>query len=214
MPWTQLVDALCAVIFAVAHVCNGSLGVGVCVLSLVLRLALLPLSLRIARRGFAQQRRLFALKPELDRLRQRYATDSKAQLREIAALYEKNDVQPIDTSSFFGALIQFPILGAFFAALRRGIGAGVRFLWIGDLARPSILLALGVAAITVAGFVVMPPVDPTRRVTLVPLVVTAGITVWFLASTSALFALASGAGSLVTGLQAALLRRGEREAVA
>jgi len=39
-----------------------------------------------------------------------------------------------------------------------------------------------------------------------PLLLTAGVTIWFLMSSSALFALASGAGSAVNVLQGFILR--------
>ena len=121
MFWTQLVDLLRAVIFGVAHVCNGSLGLAVCLVSFALRLALLPLTLRLARRALMHQRRLLALKPEVDRLRKRHVNDPTAQWRETAAFYERRGVKPVDPAGLFGALVQVPIFGAFFAALRRGV---------------------------------------------------------------------------------------------
>jgi YidC/Oxa1 family membrane protein insertase len=75
MFWTDVVDVLRAIIFGVAHVCNGSVGVAVILVSLAIRLALLPLTLRLARRAREHQRRLNELRPELERLQRRYAND-------------------------------------------------------------------------------------------------------------------------------------------
>ena len=46
--WSLFLELLRVVLFAFAHVCGGSLGGGIVILSLVIRLALLPLTLRMA----------------------------------------------------------------------------------------------------------------------------------------------------------------------
>src|SRR6187401_2901095 len=73
MFWSDVIDLLRALIFSVAHVCNGSVGVAVIVISFTLRVALLPLTLRLARRALRHQRRLAELEPELERQQSRYA---------------------------------------------------------------------------------------------------------------------------------------------
>jgi YidC/Oxa1 family membrane protein insertase len=212
--WAHLVEALRALIFGVAQVCNGSLGAAVCLVSFALRLALLPLTLRLARRALAHQRRLLALRPELEQIQKRHKNDPEALWSATAALYRRRGVKPIDPAGIFGGLAQAPILGAFFAALRGGIGRGVRFLGIGDLSLSNITLSLLVTAVTIGSFALAPSPDPTKRVSLVPLVVMGGVTLWFLTSTSSLFALATGAGSLVNVLQSLLLRREARRSSA
>ena len=210
MLWTAVIDLLRALIFTTAQVCNGSLGVAVCLVSIVLRLVLLPLTLRLARRALAHQRRLLAFKPQVDRIQARFAKDPAAQLRETVAFYERQGVKQVDSAALWGAAIQMPIFAALYSALRKGVGAGVRFLWVGDLSLPNFLLTLVVTTLTVAGVALSPGVEPGRRVSLLPLLFTAGITVWILLSTPSVFAVATGAGSLVSVLQAVVLRRSER----
>ena len=53
--WAGFVELLRAAIFAAAHVCGGSLGGGILLVSAGVRLALLPLTLRLARRARDQQ---------------------------------------------------------------------------------------------------------------------------------------------------------------
>lgn len=210
MPWAHIIDALQAAIFSLAHFSGGSLGLAVIALSLAIRLTLLPMTVRLARRALAHQRRLTALQPEVAQLRRRYANDPQAQWRETAALYEHRGVKPVDPANLIGGLVQAPILAALYAALRKGIGTGVRFLWVRDLSLPNLILGLIVAAVTVAGVALTPPADPARRVSVVQLALAAGVTIWLLTSTSALFALASGAGSVVNLVQAGLVRRTDR----
>jgi YidC/Oxa1 family membrane protein insertase len=210
MLWNGLVDLLRAMVFATAHACNGSLGLAVCLVSLVIRLALLPLSVWLARRALVHQRQVLALKPELDRLLKIHAQAPNTQWQETAAVYKRHGVKPFDAAGLIGSLIQLPILGAFFAALRRGIGVGVRFLWVGDLASSNAVLTALVALLTVAGAVLTPTADPSRRMAWFQLLLTVGLTAWFLSTTSALFALATGAGSLVGMVQGLLVGRAMR----
>jgi YidC/Oxa1 family membrane protein insertase len=210
MLWNSLVDLLRTVVFATAHACNGSLGLAVCLVSLAIRLALLPLSVRLACRALAHQRRVLKLKPELDRLRKIHARDPNTLWQATTALHKRHGVEPVDAASLVGTLIQLPVLGAFYAALRRGIGTGVRFLWVSDLSRPSAGLTAVVTLLTVAGAALTPTVDPSRRMVWLQLLLSAGLTVWLLSATSALFALATGAGSLVGVLQALLVGRAIR----
>jgi hypothetical protein len=53
--WDSFVEILRATIFSVAHLCGGSLGGGIMLVSAGVRLALLPLTLRLARRAREQQ---------------------------------------------------------------------------------------------------------------------------------------------------------------
>jgi membrane protein insertase Oxa1/YidC/SpoIIIJ len=103
--------------------------------------------------------------------------------------------------------IQFPVLGGLFAAVRNGLGAKVRFLWIADLARPDGVLTLGVAALT-AWAISSAPSTPGQATIQTPFLVIAVIgTAVFMWSASAAIALSVGSGSLVAVLQNWLLSR-------
>ena len=208
MFWSELVDLLRALILSVAQVCNGSVGVAVILVSFAIRLALLPLTLRLARRARDHQRRLRELKPQLERMQRRYANDPVAMLRETQAFYRRRNVKQVDPAGLLGALAQAPVFMSLYAALRRGLGH-IRFLWIADTSIANAVLTLVVASVTGLVLLINPAPDGARKVQLITVVLMAGMTVWFLSTTSALFALSTGAGSLVGILQAVILRRDE-----
>ena len=205
--WANVVELLRATIFGAAHVCGGSLGAGILLVSAAIRLALLPLTLRLARRAREQQMRLAALQPEIDAIKRRYESDPAGLMREMRALHANHGIKLITPSGFVGLAIQMPVFSALFSAVRSGLGARVRFLWVGDLARPDGVLLLGVAALTAWGISSAPAV-PGQSGAQTGLIVAAVVgTIVFLWSASAAMALSVGAGSLVSVLQNWLLSR-------
>jgi YidC/Oxa1 family membrane protein insertase len=207
--WDGFVDLVRLTIFAVAHVCGGSLGGGVIAVSVAMRLALLPLTLRLARQARVQQARLAALKPEVERLRRRHAHDPVRLMRETQALYAAKGIRLLSPAGLVGLLVQLPLLSGLFAAARAGLGARVRFLWVGNLALPDPLLIVVVTILT-AGAMMLGPRPPgamgaSNAIVLALLGV--GGTVLFLWSASSAVALSLGAGSLVSGFQSWILAR-------
>jgi len=205
--WDSFVELLRATIFTTAHLFGGSLGGGIFLVSAGMRLALLPLTLRLARRDREQQVRIAALKPQVEALQRRYANDPRRVMAETRALYRQHDIRLMRPSSLVGAAIQLPLLSGLLAAVRKGLGAKVRFLWIPDLARPDGALLLGVTALSawVASSTPPAPGQTTTPTAFVAIAVT--LTVVFLWSASSALAVSVGASSLVSLLQNWLLAR-------
>ena len=207
--WTAFVELIRVAVFGAAQLFAGSLGAGIVFVSLAVRLALLPLTLRLARQARDQQARMASLRPAIEALQRRYAKDPARVMRETQALYAANGIRVLSPTGLMGLLLQFPLLSGLFSAVRSGLGARVRFLWIGDLARPDALLLLAVTAIT-AGAMSMTPNpqspggSPSTQVTLL---VGVAVTLAFLWSASSAIALSVGAGSIVSALQNWLLSR-------
>jgi len=204
--WTSFVELIRVFIFGAAHVCGGSLGGGIFVASLAVRLALLPLTLRLARNAMEQQRRLLRIRPQLERLQKRFANDPLRLLQETQALHRRHGIRLISPRSLVGMAVQAPLLGGLFAAVRTGLGSKVRFLWIADLARGDALLAFGVAALS-AGAVWLTPTSGPPHAATVTVVFIGLATAVFLWSASSAVAVSVGAGALVSSLQSWLVGR-------
>ena len=149
-----------------------------------------------------------ALKPELERLQKRYAKDPAALWRETAKFYQARGVKQVDPAGIWGGLAQVPLFAALYQALRNGLGAGIRFLWVVDTSLPNLLLNVSIAGLTALSVVACQSPETTRGQQVLVGALIGGMTVWFLGSASALFALSTGAGSVVGLVQASLLRRG------
>lgn len=206
--WAGFVELIRISIFAAAHVCGGSLGAGIVCVSVVLRLALMPLTLRLARQARMQQVRVAALRPQMESLQRRHSSDPARLMRETQALYVANGVRLLSVGGVVGLLIQVPLLSGLFAAVRAGLGARVPFLWVTDLARPDALLLATVTLMAGAVVALPRPVGgaggPSGPILIL---LSIGGTLLFLWSASGAVALSVGAGSLVSGLQGWILAR-------
>ena len=207
--WDGFVELIRVTIFGAAQLCAGSLGAGILFVSIALRLALLPVTLRLARQARDQRTRMDALQPAIETLQRRYAKDPARLMRETRALYAANGIRVFTPIAIIGLLLQVPLLGGLFSAVRSGLGQRVRFLWVTDLARTDALLLLAVTAITAGAMTMTPGTQTPGRAPSTNLVLMLSVvgTMVFLWSASSAIALSVGAGSLVSALQNWLLTR-------
>jgi YidC/Oxa1 family membrane protein insertase len=89
-----------------------SWGLAIVALTIVTRLAILPLSLKQIR----SMRSLQALQPELKAIQARYKDDKQRQQREMMDFYKRNEINPL--ASCWPLLLQLPIFIALFYLLR------------------------------------------------------------------------------------------------
>ena len=212
--WDSAVDLVRLVIFTTAHFCAGSLGAAIVVVSLGVRLALLPWTLRLARQSRAQQKLLASLKPSLERLQQLHANDPATLFRETRALHREHGVKLMSSGAMFSAVVQLPLFGALLAAVRGGLGAKVAFAWIADLSRPDRVLVLAVASLAGIATSLGLPANTAPALASGMKWVSVILTLAFLWSASSAVALSLGAGSLVSALQGWLLSRDARREAA
>ncbi len=112
----------------VAYLLGGSFGLSIIVVTILIRLVILPLMIKQTKSSKAMQ----ALQPEMKALREKYSSkDQKTQQKlqqETMALFQKHGVNPM--AGCFPLLIQMPILIGFYHAISRTreIAEG-NFLW-------------------------------------------------------------------------------------
>jgi membrane protein insertase Oxa1/YidC/SpoIIIJ len=113
----------------------------------------------------------------------------------------------VDARGLLCTLVQAPVVIGMYSAVRRAMRAatGGRFLWIPNITRPDVVLATLVAALTGVAMALAPHAraQPTRLLLLMP----AALTFLVLMKMSAAYGLYWGASSVVSTVQALLLRR-------
>jgi YidC/Oxa1 family membrane protein insertase len=204
--WSELVDLVSVTLFGVSAALGGSMGLAISLVSLAIRLALLPLTLRLAYRALEMQAALKKIAPALARVRERHKADPQKMLEETARLYRQNGIKLVDGGTFLGTIVQAPVFFGLLGAIRRGIAAGGRFLWIEDLGQPDALLAVVCALVTASTAALAPAAsETTSRAPMI--LVPAVLTLVFLARLAAGLSLYTLASGLVGVLQAVLVRR-------
>jgi YidC/Oxa1 family membrane protein insertase len=140
------VDPFRTSIHAVAHLFNGSYGLAIILITLIIRLVLMPFMLRQYKTSMAMKGKMDALKPEMDAIQQKMKTEKdpkkKQELQqEMMGLYQKHGVNPLNMGCL-PIVIQMPILTGFYYAIRGSKEiASHNFLWF-SLGHPDIALTL------------------------------------------------------------------------
>jgi YidC/Oxa1 family membrane protein insertase len=112
-----------------------SWGISIILLTIVTRLAILPLSLKQIR----SMRALQAHQPEIKKIQEKYKDDRQRQQREMMAFYQENKINPF--ASCVPLILQLPVFMALFYLLRssefqneiHAAGSDPSFLGIPDL---------------------------------------------------------------------------------
>ena len=206
MPST-IVDLFRGALFALAHWCGGSFGAAIVVAGVALRVLLLPVSLRAARRRAVRESQLRALAPELEALKRRHAGRPDRIALATQQLYEQRGIALVDRGLLVDSLLLFPPAAALYAAIRaipRGVG---RFLWMTDLVTPDRALATVAALASAAiAWAASTSGDSARAAQLAPLI-GAIVTFVILSHISAGVALYSLTTSVIGGAEQMLVRR-------
>lgn len=160
--WAAWLDGIRGLLDALSTEAGLGLGLAIIVATLLLRTVLLPFSWSIAYRGSIRQKRLVKLQPELQRLKEIHAHEPDVYARRFAALYREHGLTLVDGRSLLGALVQMPVLLGMFQVLR-SIGDGARFLWVANLLKPDVALAVVAGLTTALMFFVNPDLPEQLR---------------------------------------------------
>jgi len=89
-------------------------GIAIIILTIIIKIALLPLSVKATK----SQKALQDLQPKMEEIKKKYKDKKEEQARALMELYKSEKVNPL--SSCFPLLIQFPFLIAVFQVFRNG----------------------------------------------------------------------------------------------
>jgi YidC/Oxa1 family membrane protein insertase len=144
--WNEyIVYPLSWFIVQVAEFAGESFGLSIIIVTIIIRLVILPLMIKQIKSSKAMQ----ALQPEMQKLREKYSSkDQKTQQKlqqETMELFQKNGVNPL--AGCFPLIVQMPILIGFYHAISRTpeLQEHANFLWF-DLAAPDPFYLLPIIA--------------------------------------------------------------------
>jgi len=125
---------------------NGSFGLAIIAITVIIRLVLMPLMLRNYKHQQGMKVKMDAMKPEMDEIQKKIkATKEKEEQmklqQEMMGLYRKHNVNPLNMGCL-PVLIQMPIvMGLYFAILYSPDVKSHQFLWY-SLGSPDIIMTL------------------------------------------------------------------------
>ena len=203
--WEQAIAMLREAMFGYAQLTQGSLGAGILVVTFVARALLLPLTVKLGVAASQHQAAMARLKPELDALREQHRNAPQALHAAMQGLFAREGVSMFPLSTVVGSLAQLPLMVALFSAVQQVAARGGAFLWIRDLARPDVGVAVVATGLTIGGALLgpQPPADQRWAMVLIPALLTA-VTLTQMASGVGLY---WGASSAVGIVQAVLVAR-------
>jgi len=113
-------------------------GIAVIILTIVIRLILLPSSLHSLR----SQKALGALQPEMKKIQDKHKDNKEKQAKAMFDLYKKKKVSPF--GGILSIFIQIPILVGLYKVFLNGFQDGFNYLFLGvvDLSSPNFYMAL------------------------------------------------------------------------
>lgn len=155
--------SLVALLSYLVQFLDGSLGCAIIALSLCIRVALLPLTIRMARRAMRNQKIALTLQPEIEKLKKQFEKKPERLFAEMGRLYRKHNYSPFDLPAMLGSFIQLPIFGILYRTIRGSLTSTSAFLWIRNLAAPNFLLTLVILSLTALSAYFMPTVSQHAR---------------------------------------------------
>ena len=164
--WTQWLNAIQGLLTFLSSQVGLGTGLGIVVLTLLLRTVILPISWPIAYRGSIRQKKMLRLQPELQRLKSECGDQPQIYAARVMDLYQAHGVTIMDWRSVLGSLVQMPLFLGMYQTLRAGVN-GARFLWVETLARPDPVFAMLAALTTMLMVAANPDLPEQMRVMLI-----------------------------------------------
>lgn len=116
---------------------NISYGIAIILVTLIIRIILLPLNIKQTKSSLVMSE----LQPETKKIQEKYKNDPQRAQQEMMKLYKEKGASPL--SGCLPMLIQWPIFIALYYVFNNLHGIdGVHFLWINDLGKRDIFLAV------------------------------------------------------------------------
>jgi len=133
------------------HGLVGNYGVAIILMTVLVRALLFPISRKQALNQARMQERMKPLKPELEKLKQKFGNDRQAFGLAQLELYKKHGINPMTMgcSGCWLVFLQMPVFLGLYFALRESVHLRMAsFLWIDNLAMPDMLVHWGDNVVT------------------------------------------------------------------
>ena len=173
------------------------------IFTLLARITLMPISLRSSYLMYRNKLALEKVKPEIERLKDLYSENPAELTKRLMAIYKKNGIKFLDRTSVINIGSQ-GILGIGIFQALRSMTFSSKFMWIADIAKPDVILAVVVGILTFLSMQMMPGAVEQQSflIYLIPAIVSTVVLISFPSALGFYWA----ASNLVTVAQTIMLR--------
>lgn len=167
-----------------------SYGVAIIVLTIIVRLIILPLGINQSKKSMIQQEKMAAIKPQMDAVQAKLKTaatpeEQMAAQQEMQALYKENGVSMMGGMGCLPLLIQMPIFSALFYTARYSEGINSSTFMGIDMGKPSMVLVAFVgAAYLLQGYISLIGVPEEQKKTMRSMMIASPMMIVFMSLTS------------------------------
>ncbi|WP_313630414.1 membrane protein insertase YidC [Enterococcus devriesei] len=169
---------------------NWSYGLAIIVLTIIVRLVIMPLGINQSKKSLIQSEKMQSIKPQIDaaQAKVKAASTQEEQMeaqREMQAVYKENNVSMMGGMGCLPLLIQMPIFSALYYTAR--FSEGIQhstFIGI-DLAKPSyILVAVVGVAYLLQGYISLIGIPEEQKKTMRSMMIASPLMIVFMSFTS------------------------------
>jgi len=153
--WNIWVSCISNAIQHIALLFGISEALAIITFTFVARCLLMPISLRSAFAMHKNKMAIERIKPEIEKLRARYRDEPQELSRQTLKIYKKNGFKLLDRLTILNIGIQGVLGLGIFQSLRQMVFAS-KFMWIGNIAKPDVILAILVGVLTYFSMLIMP----------------------------------------------------------
>jgi YidC/Oxa1 family membrane protein insertase len=145
--WNVFINIIMQSLAFITYEVGASEAAAIILVTLIGRLILMPINLSAMGHMHRNRNALLAIKPELDQLKSTYQDKPSELAKATMALYKKHNIKILDNKSLINIVGQGTFGLGMFQTLQQVVFTG-KFAWITNIAKPDLLLALVVGAIT------------------------------------------------------------------
>ena len=161
--WNSFIDLLVNVMTQFSGIAGFNTGLIILFTSLLIRFALLPLTVKTACGNLQRQQKLQLIQPELEKLKSKYKNSPEQLNRHTLELFKRHKIAFIDKKGLLSGILQAPLFVGMISAIKKIVGTGEAFLWIRNIAHPDFFLVIIASVLSYIGSVLTPNLSEQSR---------------------------------------------------
>ena len=153
--WSTFINLIQQSIEILTSQLGFSQALAIILVTILARLILMPINTRAMINIYKNKKALAKITPQLDHIKKTYKENPKEMMKRTMALRKKHQIRVLDKTSVTNTASQGLFGFGMFQTLQQMV-LNSKFVWIANIAKPDVALAVVVGALTYLSMIVMP----------------------------------------------------------